>query len=309
MAGMSTRPTSSNGARPDQIEAQRHLAEVAEQLARLADIPDLDPALRTQTDALRGVEAELQGLQRGETGASRNVAQLFSRAAQLTASGSAVIAALGSSGSAVPQEQMRAVTASIRQHEQQSRSIYDGFQRERSTPADPELSADVTKAQRAYEEALRTGNPLTIADASLTLHKARMADVAYAVGRGDPKAEEALKKLQAQTAAQLDARAKAMALQGELPERIQQERASLEQGIIQSTRAAAEKGARDAGRSLSDKDQAVLGAPAAATEQNRFAALAPQIKAAHPETSVAVSGETDAPESPGGPKAASKRTR
>jgi DNA-binding protein H-NS len=306
---MSTRPTSSNGARPDQVEAQRHLAEVTEQLARLADIPDLDPALRTQADALRNVEAELQGLLRGETGASRNVAQLFSRAAQLTASGSAVIAALGSSGSAVRQEQMRAVTASIRQHEQQSRSIYEGFQKERTTPADPELSADVTKAQRAYEEALKTGNPAAIADAGVALHKARMADVAYAVGRGDPKAEEALKKLQAQLPARLEDKAKAMTLLGESPERIQQETATLKQEIAQTTRAAAEKGARDAGRSLSDKDQAVLGAPAAATEQNRFAALAPQIKAAQPETSVAVSGETDAPESPGGPKAATKRQR
>jgi hypothetical protein len=285
------------------------LAEVTEQLTRLADIPDLDPALRAQADALRGVEAELQGLLRGETGASRNAAQLFSRAAQLTASGSAVIAALGSSGSAVRQEQMRAVTASIRQHEQQSRSIYEGFQKERNTPADPELSADVTKAQCAYEEALRTGNPAAIADAGVALHKARMADVAYAVGRNDPKAEDAYLRLKKELPKLLDDQAKAKALSGIPQAQIEQERQATEQAIAQATTTAAQKGAQDAGHALSEKHEAVLGAPAAATEQNRFAALAPQIKAAQPETSVAVSGETDAPESPGGPKAASKRTR
>lgn len=306
---MSNRPTSSSGVRSDHVEAQRHLAEITEQLSRISEIPDLDPALKNQADALRSVESELHGLLRGHSGASRNTAQLFSRAAQLTASGSAVIAALGSSGSAVRQEQMRAAMASVRQHEQQSRSVYKGFQKERTTPADPELSGDVTNAQRAYEEALKSGNPLTIADASLTLHKARMADVAYAVGRGDPKAEEALKKLQAQTAAQLDARAKAMTLLGEPPELIRQERAALQQGIGQATRAATEKGAYDAGRSLSEKDQAVLGAPAATTEQNRFAALAPQIEAAKPETPVCAAGETATPDTPCGPKAASKRIR
>jgi hypothetical protein len=71
------------------------LAEVTDHLARIADTPDLDPALRAQAEALRSVEAELQGLLRGDTGASCNIAQLFSQAAQLTASGSAVIAALG----------------------------------------------------------------------------------------------------------------------------------------------------------------------------------------------------------------------
>jgi hypothetical protein len=306
---MPTRPTSSNGARSDQVEAQRHLAEVTEQLARITDISDLDPALKTQADALRSVESELQGLLRGETAASRNTAQLFSRAAQLTASGSAVIAALSSSGSAIRQEQMRAVTNSIREHEQKSRSIYESFQKERTTPADPELSGDVAKAQRAYEAAVKSGDPLAIADASIGLHKARMADVAYAVGRGDPKAEEALKKLQAQTAAQLDARAKAMTLLGEPLERIQQERAALQQGIGDATRAAAEKGARDAGRSLSEKDQAVIGVPAGATEQNRFAALAPQIEAAKPETPVCAAGETSTPDAPCGPQVSAKRQR
>jgi hypothetical protein len=204
---------------------------------------------------------------------------------------------------------MRAVTASIRQHEQQSRSIYESFQKERTTPADPELSADIVKAQRAYEAAVKSGDPLAIADASIGLHKARMADVAYAVGRGDPKAEEALKKLQAQTAAQLDARAKAMTLLGEPLERIQQERAAIQQEITQATRAAAEKGARDGGRDLSEKYQMVLGAPPAATEQNRFAALTPQIEAAKPETPVCAAGETSAPDTPCGPQVSTKRQR
>jgi hypothetical protein len=57
MTEMPTRPTFSNSARPDQIEAQRHLAEITEQLARITDISDLDPALRAQADALRSVES------------------------------------------------------------------------------------------------------------------------------------------------------------------------------------------------------------------------------------------------------------
>ncbi|MDX2263438.1 MAG: hypothetical protein NW215_00505 [Hyphomicrobiales bacterium] len=284
---------------PEQaVEAQQRHAEVSEALARLAQMPDTDPGLRAQKDELESIEQQLRSLLRGSSPMAPNTAHLLARA------GTAVSAAATFQGASFTSAALRAAESfalktALQKQETQSKSIYQDFRERRKTPQDPELGDDLVKAEHAYQAALKTGDPAVIARAQLELHTARMADVAYAYGRGDPSAGKTLKELQNQTARLLDFAKKVDIASGMSPEEAEALKQQTYNDTLKRTAEAARKGAADANRVLQDEDL-VLADPDDLTQRaNRYAALTPQIEAAKPTTPVAHTSEQTTHHAPG----------
>lgn len=284
-------PTTVEENSQDKAQAVRLLGQIAVTLTQISQVRDPDPEIDAQEGNLRALEAELQELLRGDHTSRGKMVDVIQRASQMTHAATATLAAhIG--GASGRQEQAQAMMARIQDRERISRDSYNSFQRSRSTPADPEIEADVKKAQAAYEEALKSGNLVAISHASLDLTEARARDTAYALGRGDPAAKKALEDQVKYFDKQLSDHARVLNAHGAEPKAVEDQIEQRREQFERLTREAAEKGARDAGRSLSAADHEVLGKAQKSEPPSQFAAFESQIEAAKPDTPVASSDAT-----------------
>lgn len=278
-------PTTVEENSQDKAQTVRLLGQIAVTLSHISQVRDPDPELDAQEAELRGLEAELQELLRGDHPSRGRMVDVVQRASQITHAATASLAAhIG--GASARQEQTQAMIVRAQDRERASRDIYDSFQRNRSTPADPEIETDVKKAQAAYEQALKSGDSLAISSANLDLIEARARDTAYALGRGDPAAKQAHEEQLKHLDRQLSDHARILTDRGLEPKQVAQDIAERNARIKQRTREAGEKGARDAGRSLSATDLQVLGKAQKSEPPSQFAAFESQIEAAKPDTPV-----------------------